>query len=84
MIEKEFACNRNKINNEFKKEMNTSVMNYFVKMRMQLAAGILRDTGIPIMEVSMRVGYSDVGYFSRTFKKQFGQTPNEYQSLFES
>jgi AraC family L-rhamnose operon regulatory protein RhaS len=81
LLEKKLGCNRNKINSEFQKEMNTTVMKYFVWMRMQLAGAILRDTEIPIIEVALRVGYSDASYFSRTFKDHYGKTPREYQSI---
>jgi len=80
LLEKKFSYNRNKINSEFQKEMNTTVMKYIVLMRMQLAGTILRDTEIPMIEVAMRVGYSDVGYFSRTFKLHYGKTPSEYHN----
>jgi len=55
-LEKTFACNRNQINKEFQKELNTTVMKYFTQMRMQLASILLRDTEIPILEVALRVG----------------------------
>jgi AraC family L-rhamnose operon regulatory protein RhaS len=80
MLEKKFACNRNLINNEFQREMNTTVMKYFVWMRMQLAGAILRDTEIPLTEVALRVGYSDAGYFSRAIKLHFGKTPSDYRN----
>lgn len=79
MIEKKFACNRNQINREFQRELNTTVMKYLVWMRMQLASTILRDTEVPLAEVALRVGYSDVSYFSRTVKTHFGKTPRELQ-----
>lgn len=79
-LEREFGTNRNKINSEFQKEMNTTVMKYFVLLRMQLAANIIRDTEIPITEVALRVGYFDVGHFSRTFKEIFHKTPREYHA----
>lgn len=84
LLEKKFACNRNKINKEFHKEMKMTVMKYFVMLRMQLAGNILSDTEIPVAEVAMRVGYSDVGYFSRTFKQQFGKSPSDYRAYMMS
>ena len=56
-------------------------MKYFVMLRMQLAGNILSDTEIPIMEVALRVGYSDVSYFSRVFKMHFGKSPSEYRAF---
>jgi len=83
-LEKTFACNRNQINKEFQKELNTTVMKYFTQMRMQLASILLRDTEIPILEVALRVGYSDAGYFSKTFKLYSGISPSEYRNSFYS
>jgi AraC-type DNA-binding domain-containing proteins len=84
LLEKKFACNRNKINKEFHKVMKMTVMKYFVMLRMQLAGNILSDTEIPVVEVALRVGYSDVGYFSRTFKQQFGKSPSDYRAYMMS
>lgn len=80
MMEKYSGYNRNKINSEFQKELNTTVMRYFIRMRMKLAAAIIRDTEIPMAEVALRVGYPDVGYFNRTFKSHYGKTPGEYRN----
>ncbi|GAE87581.1 helix-turn-helix transcriptional regulator [Acetivibrio straminisolvens] len=83
-LEKTFACNRNQINKEFQKELNTTVMKYFTQMRMQLASILLRDTEIPILDVALRVGYSDAGYFSKAFKSYCGISPSEYRDSFYS
>ncbi|HOM02910.1 MAG TPA: helix-turn-helix transcriptional regulator [Acetivibrio sp.] len=83
-LEKTFACNRNQINKEFQKELNTTVMKYFTQMRMQLAGILLRDTEIPILDVALRVGYSDAGYFSKAFKLYYGISPSEYRNSFYS
>lgn len=83
-LEREFGTNRNKINIEFQKEMNTTVMKYFILLRMQLAANIIRDTEIPITEVALRVGYCDVSHFSRCFKEMFGKSPREYHATMKS
>jgi len=83
-LEKTFGCNRNQINKEFQRELNTTVMKYFTQMRMQLANILLRDTEIPILEVAFKVGYSDAAYFSRAFKLYCGSSPSEYRNSFYS
>lgn len=83
-LEKTFAYNRNQINTEFQKELDTTVMKYFTQMRMQLASILLRDTEIPILDIALRVGYFDACYFSRAFKLYSGITPSEYHNSFYS
>lgn len=54
-------------------------VNEFVKsLRLQKAATLLMERQHTVNEVSFMVGYNDRKYFSREFKKQFGQTPTEY------
>jgi len=42
------------------------------------AAKLLRTTSLNVSEVADEIGYSDVNYFSRQFKKQFNQTPSQF------
>ena len=54
-------------------------MNYFINMRLQLAKIILSETEVPIGEISARVGYNDMNYFTRLFKKRVGVTPSQFR-----
>ena len=52
----------------------------FVRIiRMKKAGNLLLDSNITVAEVSFDVGYNDPEYFSKLFKKHFGETPSEYQ-----
>jgi len=44
-------------------------------MRLQEARYCLIHTGLRIAEVAERVGYVDAFYFSRRFRRAFGQSP---------
>lgn len=46
--------------------------------RMEKATYYLRSGQYSVSETSYKVGFSDPGYFSRSFKKHFGITPAEY------
>ena len=46
--------------------------------RMERAAKMLSEGGIPVSEVAIAVGYNDHAYFSNCFKKAFGCSPSEY------
>lgn len=53
--------------------------NDFVKsLRLKKAASLLQENRYTIYEIAGMVGYENSKYFSREFKKQFGQTPSEY------
>lgn len=79
-IEKKFGMNRNRINEIFIEETSLTCMNYFINMRLQLAKIILAETEVPIGEISARVGYPDMNYFTRLFKKRVGVTPSLFRN----
>lgn len=47
-------------------------------MKMEAARGLIREGQLNITEISSRLGFSSVHYFSRRFKKLTGMTPTEY------
>jgi AraC family transcriptional regulator, transcriptional activator of pobA len=46
---------------------------------MSEAARLLRFTGLTVQQVALRVGYDDPLYFSRAFKRHFGDSPMAYR-----
>lgn len=63
----------------FKKETGQSISGYVIAKRMAEAKAMLRNSSIPINEISARVGYDSFAYFSKLFKKSEGVSPNEYR-----
>ncbi|MCS3799421.1 two-component regulator propeller domain-containing protein [Niastella sp. OAS944] len=57
-----------------------SIADFIKSVRLKKAAELLRQPGndISIAEVAYRVGFSDRKYFSKEFRKQFGQSPTEF------
>ena len=68
-------CSTVTLTEHFKAEFGITIMDYVTKKRMELAEKILLATDEPLREVSSRVGFSDVEYFSRTFKRYHGTSP---------
>lgn len=64
----------------FKKEMEDTISSYITKYRMNVAKNLLKDCRNRVSEVSEKVGYKDVAYFSSTFKKTVGESPSEFQT----
>lgn len=52
---------------------------YLQQERMRRAAQLVKEGHLNISEVAYKVGLSNLGYFTKCFKQQFGMTPKEYQ-----
>ncbi len=63
----------------FKSEVGETAINTFTKMRCKKAATLLKETNLPVGEISSFVGYSDNNYFVKVFKKIYGVTPSDYR-----
>lgn len=83
-LAKQFGTNRTTLSKKFKAEMGETVINYLIKIRIQVAAGMVRDTELTIAEIIKRVGFKNISHFNREFKKYTQYLPNEYRRKFNS
>ncbi len=76
-ISKEYLCRA------FKGFSGESLMDYLTRKRMEEAKRLIVDHCISIKRTAELMGYSDVAYFHRVFKKYFGITPRQmYESEY--
>ena len=61
----------------FRQITGTTPVQYLTTLRLHQAAALLRRTDRSISQIAEEVGFDDVGYMSRCFKKQFGMTPTQ-------
>lgn len=61
-----------------------SLIEYIVNYRIKKACELLRTTFLPVNQVSMQVGYSNVSYFGKLFRAQKGISPSEYREKYHS
>jgi AraC-like DNA-binding protein len=61
--------------------MTDQTVNEYIKnIRLKRAAQLLGEKRITITEVAYAVGFNDLTYFARCFKKQYQKSPSEYIS----
>jgi len=78
-ISRELSTNQTYLRSMFKDEMQITISDYLTRYRMQLALDLIQHTDDKFLVISEKVGYSDVSYFSKSFKKYFGVSPKEYR-----
>jgi YesN/AraC family two-component response regulator len=57
---------------------------YIHEIRLKRAKEMLTSSDLPISEIAFQVGIEDPVYFTRIFKKKFGETPSHLRSLVKS
>lgn len=82
-VAEHFHFNYNYLSNYFTSVMGTNFSDYINRIRIEKAKELLRQEVESINEIAEEVGFSDVGYFSKVFKKAVGLTPSKYRRTVE-
>ncbi|MBP3683755.1 MAG: AraC family transcriptional regulator [Oscillospiraceae bacterium] len=75
--------NYNYFSRLFKQEMGVSPIQFISAMRVKKAEYLLKYTSLSVSEIARAVGFQDVLYFSRAFKRCTGMSPSAYKSMAE-
>lgn len=62
-----------------KKSTNMNYVDILNNVRIEHAKKFLRETNLKVYEVSERVGYSDIAYFSKVFRSVTGLSPKQFR-----
>lgn len=65
----------------FKSLTGTSPFEYAKRLRLKLAAGLLRTTDLTVAEIGEQVGWPDPFHFSKMFKSVYAQSPTGYRRM---
>ena len=68
----------------FKAATGSTLIEYLQNLRIEQAKQLLESGDLPIEEVSEAVGYMDVSFFRRLFKRLAGLSPAQYRRMFQS
>ncbi len=78
-VAKIFHYNEQYLGRLFKKEMHMSFSNYVSKQRIERAKLLLKETDDSVIDIAIKVGFNNVTYFNRVFKKHLKMTPSEFR-----
>ncbi len=63
-----------------KKQTGQTFSGILQKIKMEHAAGLLKETDMKVEQICDNVGYQDTTQFIRTFKKHYGTTPRRFRN----
>ncbi|MBL8232472.1 MAG: helix-turn-helix domain-containing protein [Bryobacterales bacterium] len=66
----------------FKAATGLPLIDYLQNVRIEHGKQLLETTELPVEEISLQAGYSDVSFFRRLFKRLVGLTPLTYRRMF--
>lgn len=76
-----FGISATSLNYLFKSYSKCTFKEYLLAVRMRRAKYLIETmVDLSLKEVSEKVGYNDALYFSKVFKKFFGETPSDFQN----
>mgnify|MGYP000861085827 CR=1 FL=1 len=79
LIAKHCYCSPAYLSHLFKKETGISIIDYINECRISRAKHLLDITDLTVTQISSEVGFNDSSYFSKTFKKILGISPDHYR-----
>ncbi len=78
-ISEELHVSTNYFSRLFKHEMGDGCNEYITGVRIKAAKRLLTETEMRCYEIAEAVGYRDANYFSLSFKKNTGMSPEQYR-----
>lgn len=75
-----FNMNPNYLSNYIKKHTGNTFKYLVQNQKLLYAAKLLKNTDLPITEVSIQTGYENVSYFYKLFREKYQCSPQEYRT----
>ncbi len=79
-----FGTNKTTLCQDFKNVYKVTIVNYINSLKIKEAKALLRENKLSVTEISEKLGFNSIHYFSRMFKKVTGHTPKEYSKSIRS
>jgi AraC-like DNA-binding protein len=80
-IASELACSPDYLGRVFRASFDETLTERIHRLRTERALALFRSTELPVDRVAAAVGFSDVRYFRRIFKRRVGLTSGQFRRL---
>ena len=78
------ALNTTSFSREFKRTSGSPLFEYINKVRVRSACVLLKHSTKSILQVATEVGYNNVSFFNRYFRRIMGMSPSRYRVIARS
>lgn len=78
-LARQVGMSESHFNRLFKRATGVPPSQYQIKLRMDAARRLLRESGRSVIEIGNEIGYSNPSHFARLFRKETGLTPSAYR-----
>lgn len=82
IVSRQIGFNPAYFSSMFKKMTGQNFMDYLTEIRITNAQALLSQTDKSIADIAYEVGYSDIKYFSKLFRKYTKLNPTEFRKLY--
>lgn len=73
-----FSISRSSLQTLFKNNLNVAPKQYISDLKLSKSKLLIKESIYTISEISSKLGFTSIHYFSRKFKQHFGITPTDY------
>jgi AraC-like DNA-binding protein len=77
-ISNKLGVSPTKVKKSFKEQTGQSIIDYLINLKIDEAKKLIKESSLNFTQIADFLGYDNVYYFSRIFKKRTDMTPTEY------
>ncbi len=80
-LAREWGLSRSNFSHFFQKTSGLTPAAYTASIRLEEAAGILRNSRLSVKEVAAKTGFTDSNHLCKSFRRQFLMSPGNYRAM---
>lgn len=81
-ISDQFHCSPSAVSQMVKRKFSKNFSEIIMEFKMESACNYLKNSTLSTEKIAEIIGYNDLSYFHKVFKKNFSMTPKEYRTKF--